>query len=143
MTAPTPRRAEIQARLTAATPGPWCVALGSGRNVCTAVVRSTADDPSTFVADCLPDWALPSAEMDHRPNMDLIAHAPTDLTWLLAETQRLEADLAALVTEGRKVALAFHDWPAYISDFANGERRRALDDFVVALVRTAAPVGGA
>lgn len=63
---------------------------------------------------------------------------PVAIAALLAGTQRLEADLAALVTEGRKVALAFHDWPAYISDFANGERRRALDDFVVALVRTVA-----
>lgn len=88
----------IEARLKAATPGPWIITLGSGLNQCTAIQR---EDPKTGemtpVADCLPDWALDAmGGKDHLPTMHFLLEAPTDITALLAYVRVLEADTLRL-----------------------------------------------
>jgi hypothetical protein len=84
---------KIKARAEKATPGPWGICLGSGLNVCTWVRYENPENGQiTFVADCLPDDALDCAEQDHRPNMDFIAHARTDIPALLDYIDKLEAE---------------------------------------------------
>lgn len=52
-------------------PGRYTIALGSGYNLCTAIVAETEDGARVTVADFLPEWALKSltAPLDHRPAM--------------------------------------------------------------------------
>ena len=63
------RLQEIRARLDAATPGL------DGR------LRRVQPTPQP--------WGPPLTYEVDKPNADLIAHAPTDIAWLLAEVQRL------------------------------------------------------
>ena len=69
----TDRLDEIQARLDAATPGPW-VAMNSG-----VIAIVTASEHQLITRGSLP------------PDADFIAHAPDDLAWLLERVARLEA----------------------------------------------------
>ena len=62
----------IRRRADAATPGPWEFCLGSGFHVCTGIKHESDDGETMFIADCLPDYALAIAEVDHRANMDFI-----------------------------------------------------------------------
>jgi hypothetical protein len=73
----TGREAEIRARLEAATPGPWEVraALGTG-----LLHVSHADSEV---------GRPPIAQFAEAADAALIAHAPADLAWLLAEVARL------------------------------------------------------
>ncbi len=86
------RISEIRARLEKATPGDWEYALGSGRNVMTAVMAFRDDGSMVFIADCLPDYALSSKERDHRPDMEFIANAPADIAHLLERVAALEVE---------------------------------------------------
>lgn len=76
------RLTEIRARMDAATPGPWSV-------------HDHYDDAYQFdgmsvVAD---EETVVGPEDRHNRNLDLIAHAPEDIAWLLAEVAQLRADL--------------------------------------------------
>ena len=97
------RLEEIRSRCEAATPGPWEICLGSGNRVCTGI-KADGDNGTVFIADCLPDYALSTAEKDHRGNMNFIAHAREDIPFLLAELDRLRA-LAEADRDGRCVVL--------------------------------------
>lgn len=74
--------APIKARLAAATPGPW-----------TWVCHSTAGVSEWTVFDAA-DHALATNRHGWRPDAEFIAHAPTDIAALLAEVERLRAELA-------------------------------------------------
>jgi len=93
----TDRLAEIEARLEAATPGPWARCLGSGNIVCTAVLTHAVKNKHgnhPIIADCLPDYCLrhdTGVDDDHRPNLAFIAHSWEDIDYLLAEAKRLRA----------------------------------------------------
>ena len=73
----TDRLAEIRARLDAATPGPWRAADWDDARGIRVVVGEFPRDPYT----------LALAERDH--DARFIAHAPTDIAWLLDEVARL------------------------------------------------------
>jgi hypothetical protein len=77
---------EIEARLKAATPGPWWT---------TSETAITVQNAHALVA------STHSAAIEFRANAQLIAHAPADLALLL----RIARAATALmdVTEGRKV----------------------------------------
>lgn len=78
------RLQEIRARLDAATPGPWqyhpdpigALCGPDGRNIIT---------PYAGYGDSS-DW----------PDINLIAHAPADIAWLLDEVERLRNTKASL-----------------------------------------------
>ena len=71
---------KIKARLAAATPGPWVLAPD----------RESITQTSHLTRDV---WTIPRTHED----MELIAHAPSDLAALIAEVERLRqhADLIA------------------------------------------------
>ena len=69
------RLQEIRARLDAATPGPWVVKPpGEGKS--SSGIRRGALDIA---------WSVTARE-----DADLIANAPADIAWLLAEVERLQ-----------------------------------------------------
>ena len=74
------RLAEIRARLDAATPGPWFHYPGE------PWVTNATDEPRIIVATVSPRMT--------GDNADLIAHAPADIAWLLAEVERLQKRVA-------------------------------------------------
>ena len=110
----------IKARLAAATPGPWVLSKD----------RETITQTSHITRDV---WTIPRTHED----MELIAHAPSDLAALIAEVERLRVELeqerAATVTFlrggaeaherfGRSVvAPILHEHADYIE---RGEHRR-------------------
>jgi len=69
------------------------VCLGSGIQLCSGI---KAEDPKTgetiFIADFLSDAILAAEEgnYDHRDNMNFVAHAPSDIKYLLAELNRVQ-----------------------------------------------------
>jgi len=75
------RLREVLERVAKATPGEWHTCLGSGEHLMTAVAADVPDNKTVLIADCLPEYALKEGWVvkDHRPNIDLIAHAPDDL----------------------------------------------------------------
>ena len=86
------RRAQIEARLEAATPGPWRVNRydhGGG--------RAHIEEPRrTLIADFYREG-----------DREMLAHAPADLRWLLDALSAAEAERDALAaTVGRVRALA-------------------------------------
>jgi hypothetical protein len=94
------RIAEIQTRLNKATMGPWRrVVIGPDDNAL-QVIRGG------FVAACGQDdnsdhYVLPSSRVEWKPagsghDADFIAHAPTDIAYLLAERSRLAGENAEL-----------------------------------------------
>ena len=96
----TDRLDEIQARLEAATPGPWGVMkLPSTHPDAGKPYVYTRNDvyPEGHVQDvfggvvCIfsngdPDWP-------HQVNAELVANAPTDIAWLLDEIERQRGEL--------------------------------------------------
>jgi hypothetical protein len=97
------RIAEIQTRLNKATMGPWRrVVIGPDDNAL-QVIRGG------FVAACGQDdnsdhYVLPSSRVEWKPagsghDADFIAHAPTDIAYLLAERSRLAGENAELRKE--------------------------------------------
>jgi hypothetical protein len=67
---------EIEARLKAATPGPW-----------TPCIAFTSDGYSTLLPTADPDVPVTVADMK------LITHAPEDIVYLLERIRKLEARL--------------------------------------------------
>lgn len=80
--------AAIEARLSAATPGPWgWVSRGSHDALCAADGAVVHSDGSA-AGEYGPDIDV------NGPDANLIAHAPTDIAALLAEVRRLTAERA-------------------------------------------------
>lgn len=75
-----------------ATPGPWEICLGSGVNLCTAVMTA---DGKYMICDCLPDWFLDEgvAPENHVPNLQFIAEAREG--WPHAIERALKAEALA------------------------------------------------
>ena len=82
MTQMTDTIREIEKRLEEAEPGPWKLGGCSGRMITT---------PSGYYGDGF------IADVDTKANADLIAHAPTDIRFLLGEVARLTERNEALV----------------------------------------------
>lgn len=82
------RRAEIEARLAAATPGPWEI-TGGGEYVSGPGIIVAPDDGGVTDADA-----------------NLIAHAPDDLRWLLDALAAAEAWRDALAAEVELLRIA-------------------------------------
>ena len=84
----TSREAEIQARLDAATPGPWEVYDPGDGTARLWTVRDNEDDAERLIHEPIGylDW----------DNGELIANAPADLAYLLARVATLEAQVAAV-----------------------------------------------
>lgn len=72
------RLSEIEARLASATPGPWEV--DAGGYVCTVNELPVFGLPERYRYEIGGQYRAPRADI---PNMELIAHAPTDIALLL------------------------------------------------------------
>ena len=85
----TDRLAAIRARLSNATAGPWYANhCHAGKNKdCWCKVIGTSSDPQHEDMD-----KVASAGSIHANDADLIAHAPDDIAFLLAEVERLRGD---------------------------------------------------
>jgi len=82
--------AQIEARLAAATPGPWRPVLANNSDSHWGVAVEGRDFPSIAYAHAQYDgYGNGSTKAD----ADLIANAPTDLAYLLAENKRLRAGI--------------------------------------------------
>ena len=93
----TDRSAEIRARLDKATPGPWDLSDGWRANVHAVVDTENVYGPEGVIAHVVrasQDGRYTDAK---KANADLIAHAPADLAWLLAEHAALTQDRAQLM----------------------------------------------
>ena len=91
------REQEIQARLDAATPGPWRQARfeRDSASPCVEAKRDTGEYP-LFINVTLSDDGAEGLN-----DADLIANAPDDLRYLLAENARLREQVEEL-TDARK-----------------------------------------
>ena len=102
---------EIRRRLAAATPGPWRV----GHDGPSKAVLSGAHPRHgmlafhTFPRTVTNLWGFDDLEEE---NAELIAHAPTDLAFLLAENERLEQEVANL-RDSPKLDGTPYEHPAY------------------------------
>lgn len=82
----TDRLQEIRARLDAATPGPW------------EVLEESFDYTSVRTSDYSGTYAVVYSDEGrpvHRPDADLIAHAPGDIAYLLDRVEKYRAQLEA------------------------------------------------
>jgi hypothetical protein len=77
------RTTSIKGRLAAASRNPWYVHSADG---VIRVLCRTSTSTYNKIASVL------KSNRNQRADADLIAHAPTDLTWMLAETDRLRAE---------------------------------------------------
>lgn len=77
--------AEIQDRLAAATPGPWCVTGDYVASYGREYEIASFGETSVWTARC-----------QRAQEADLIANAPADIAALLTEVKRLRAENAAL-----------------------------------------------
>lgn len=112
----TDRRAEIEDRLSKATPGPW-------RHTDSETVDDVWDaglvvvnenrDPVALVAD---QWyEADEGEPTPLHDADLIAHAPADLRWLLdrlAEAERERDDAREIVRLAEESETGWRAWAA-------------------------------
>lgn len=108
----TPEALEaIRARLAAATPGPWTLPYHDGALAGPhgASLLGLDVDGMAIV------WARADAE--------LIAHAPADIAALLAEVERLRAEVAERVEAERVADARLREW---LSSDAEAERLRAV-----------------
>ena len=88
---------EIRRRLAAATPGPWRVGHdGPSKPI---IIPQTVTDL----------WGFDDLEEE---NAELIAHAPIDLAFLLAENERLEREVAGL-RDSPELDGTSYEHPAY------------------------------
>lgn len=98
----------IQQRLSAATPGPWHVEEESSQE-CT--IRATGPVISGVVATVRLNWIRSEQRYEQDRNVELIAHAPTDIAWLLArlvlvERQRDELRARNMEHEGDMLGMS-------------------------------------
>ena len=80
------RLAEIRRRLEDATPGPW-VWLGEAELASPLTPEPEDEDDYQLITN-------EDGQIDSSSDADLIEHAPTDLTDLLAEVERLRTALS-------------------------------------------------
>jgi hypothetical protein len=89
--------AEIEARASKATEGPWIVCLGSGSHLCTGIHSDAVNSHgnSIFIADFLTDRALKfnTAPDDHRPDMRFCCEARTDIPALCKALREAWAEI--------------------------------------------------
>jgi hypothetical protein len=103
VTAPDPRLDEIQARLDAATPGPWKL-FGT-------LAQWESEEDLSFGPDDAPEVGTVSEGLG---DADFIANAPADMPYLLAELRKAREALARVEAECR-----------YLDTLADGDRHYA------------------
>lgn len=100
--------AAIEARVAAATPGPWAYEPhGDTGDYGVGVLLDDDDNPVTGYQECgVCVVAEPVApEVSHHSDADFIAHAREDVPALLAHIRRLEAEREAEIAAARNAAL--------------------------------------
>lgn len=95
------RRAQIEARLAAATPGPWVATYEEADEWTSITGQGGPLDGGGWLV--CPEVA--TCEGEHGADADLIAQAPADLRWLLDALAEAEAERDALATLVREAAL--------------------------------------
>jgi hypothetical protein len=75
------RLAEIRARLDGATPGPWVRQDWACGDIAVVPEQRNKDPHRNFIVNGEGAWD---------DDIAFIAHAPTDIAWLLDEVERLE-----------------------------------------------------
>ena len=95
------REREIRARLTVITPGPWHGEHAPGLHDCAII----GDDGWITPGPSGPEYGVDS--MQGRADAEFIAHAPADVATLLAEVERLRAELAARPSRGEVLREAY------------------------------------
>lgn len=122
----------IEARLNAATPGPWCAEMDADKKATARDWREVwAGSNAVVVADGYERHSAGETEAVYgvrirAANADLIAHAPEDLRVLLAEVRRL-APSCPCGARNPEHANAVHDERcAYASALAEADRNAAL-----------------
>lgn len=117
---------EIRERLSKATPGPWR-RTGSARHI--IYQYDGGDDMRTVIGEI---WGCGNIQ---DVDADFIAHAPEDIKFLLAEVERLEAELQhyrQLKDEGRLVELPVPIggslWVAYEITETDGSIDRGVEE---------------
>lgn len=100
MTAPDPRVGEIEARLAAASKGPWqagVAATSDGSEVCTTYEQKKAFLALSLNEGDRPLWIVDNGEVipaatgdgpNAGQNAEFIANAPADVAYLLAELRK-------------------------------------------------------
>lgn len=103
------RLAALRSNLAAATPGPW-----EFDSYCRVLApMAHLDDAEHYgnIVAWVPAWHGDTACKPHDDNAELIANAPADLAWLLAEVERLEAERAFFERNAHKAtALAVEEY---------------------------------
>ena len=112
----TDRIDEIRERLTSATPGPWRIDENDPTSF-DSIVSTANDEP----------WGWVEVARSLGPDSDLIASAPADIAFLLAEVERLTAandrlariasQVAVTLEEGKRDLMA-HAWDRGAGDMA-------------------------
>mgnify|MGYP000676824464 CR=1 FL=1 len=98
------RIAEIRARVDAATPGPWDERRQDDY-ACSAYYSIWGGETEVIATD----WNDVQYPPTRRADCDLIANAPADLAYLLAENARLRERVAALEVVAGHVEDAWQD----------------------------------
>lgn len=88
----------IEARIAAATPGPWTATYEDADRWTSITGEGYSIDGDLWVV--CPEVATCEGELG--PDADLIAHAPEDLAALVAEVRATTADLAVAVEVARE-----------------------------------------
>ncbi len=84
---------EIKARLAAATPGPWSIEEHGTGETLFSYVAGENFHPLNLISFDDPDAKWPK-------NKALIANAPADMAWLVAELERAQACIEKVVKSG-------------------------------------------
>jgi hypothetical protein len=103
---------DIRKRLEAATPGPWgCIEMVTGGGKRPIVFLARKDDPTS---SRYPHWDGLSNRVADLPrgrqapyDGDLIAHAPTDIAYLLRLVNELESEIMDVVYDDGELGRRF------------------------------------
>ncbi len=87
--------AEIEARLNAATPGPWIDTDSKPTAEGMLIVLAGSDPISTTAREVCVFCDMEECEGEDLRDAKFIANAPADIATLIAEVRRLQADLAS------------------------------------------------
>ena len=100
----TDRLDEIRKRLGAATPGPWHIERMK-HSLKHSEIWLQPEDEHAWSLDC--NTYQPNSKDE--ANAQLIAHAPEDIAYLLAEVERLQADLQKAYQEQYKAHVRYFE----------------------------------
>lgn len=118
----------------AVIPGRFRCVLGSGGNVCTAIMAEDESGGRVFVTDTLPDWALAEkvAPSDHLPVLHYFAALePAVIRRLISRIRTLERQVDELEAELEDHDFCAGQWHEMLQE--EHERRTQLEDKLTAI----------